>query len=408
MRKLEVRWTRSVTEERLVGVLAEVDHRMFFEYDASFVEEEASLSPFKLPLQVGLFEHTDRQFGSLPGLFDDSLPDGWGLLLMDRHFRREGLDPHTLSPLDRLAFLGTRTMGALTYHPPREMEGNRDEIDLYALGRNAEEVLAGDATEVLPELMRAGGSPQGARPKVLVGVGADRIISGEADLPDGFEFWMIKFAARDDVRDAGPIERAYALMADAAGIGMPETRLFEVTQGRDLRRYFGVRRFDRESGGRRIHMHTFANLIHANFRIPSTDYADLLKVTRILTRNHADVLRVFRQMAFNIAAHNRDDHGKNFAFLLPYGGEWALTPAYDLTFAPGPGGEHTMTVRGEGRHPSREHCMALAGDAGVRGREAESIFDEVNEAVAAWHRFADEACCSKRATSEAAAGHRIL
>jgi len=297
VKKLEVRLTRSPDEATVVGLLAEQNHRVYFEYDAAFLAKGVSLSPFKLPLESGLLEHTDRRFGPLPGLFDDSLPDGWGLLLMDRHFRRVGIDPQTPSPLDRLAYLGTKTMGALTYHPPLDDESDPEELDLYALGRNAEEVLAGEAAEVLPQLMRAGGSPHGARPKVLVGVRGDDLITGESDLPSEFEHWMIKFAAKEHARDAGPVERAYALMAKAADIAMPETRLFEVKKGRDMRRYFGVRRFDRETGGRRIHVHTFANLIHSNFRIPSSDYADLLRVTRSLTRNHADVRRAFRQMS---------------------------------------------------------------------------------------------------------------
>ncbi len=408
MKKIEVRLARSADETGPVGMLAEENHRIYFEYDAEFLAEGVSLSPFKLPLQSGLLEHTDREFGPLPGLFDDSLPDGWGLLLMDRHFRRRGIDPHSISPLDRLSYLGRRTMGALTYHPPHDSEGDRHELDLYLLGRNAEEILAGDAAEVLPQLMRAGGSPHGARPKVLVGVHGDRLISGETDLPDDYEHWMVKFAAKVDARDAGPIERAYALMAKAAGITMPETRLFDVKKGRDRRRYFGVKRFDRETGGRRVHVHTFANMIHSNFRIPSTDYADLLMVTRRLTRNHADVLRAFRQMAFNIAAHNRDDHGKNYAFLLPESGEWALTPAYDLTFSAGPGGEHTMTVGGEGRRPTRAHCLALAGAAGMKSREADEIMDAVNGAIAGWREFADQGCCSKRATREVAAALMVL
>lgn len=408
MKKLEVRWARSADESSPVGVLAEDRHRIYFEYAAAALEGGVSLSPFKLALQPGLIEHSDRGFGPLPGLFDDSLPDGWGLLLMDRHFRRRGIDPHALSPLDRLAYIGLRTMGALTYHPPHDSEVDRSKLDLHLLGRNAEEVLAGEAAEVLPALMRAGGSPHGARPKVLVGVGDDHLISGECNLPDGFEHWMIKFAARADARDAGPIERAYALMAEAAGITMPETRLFEAKVGRDLKRYFGVRRFDREIGGLRVHVHTFANLIHSNFRIPSTDYADLLSVTRGLTQDHADVLRAFRQMAFNIAAHNRDDHGKNFSFLLSHDGEWALTPAYDLTFSAGPGGEHTMTVAGEGRRPTRTHCLSLAEAAGMNRREADEIIESVNEAIATWPRFADQACCSKRATREVSAALTVL
>ena len=287
-----------------------------------------------------------RAFGPLPGLIDDSLPDGWGLLLMDRLFRRRGQNPAVISPLERLSDLGTSTMGALAYHPPTHEPRDQQLIDLHEIGKNAQQIYSGQAVEVLPQLMRAGGSPGGARPKILVGLKGDQILTGEDDLPDGFEHWMVKFAAKADVRDAGPMEQAYARMAHAAGIDMPPTRLFKV--GRNTC-YFGVRRFDRGPSNSRLHVHTFGNLIHANFRIPSTDYADLMKVTSALTRNHQDVRQVFRRMVFNIAAHNRDDHAKNFAFIMNPRGEWSLSPAYDLGFAPGPGGEHTMTVLGEGR-----------------------------------------------------------
>jgi serine/threonine-protein kinase HipA len=397
MRKLTVKLQRSRDDVLTVGTLAEQDRRSYFEYAPSFLDIGLELSPFKLPLRPGLIEHADLSFGPLPGLFDDSLPDGWGLLLMNRHFRGQGIDPATLSPLDRLAYLGTRTMGALTYHPSVVVDRDERLLDLYELGRNAEEVLSGDAAKVLPALARAGGSPGGARPKVLVGIRGDEVISGEDDLPEGVEHWMVKFATKADVRDAGPVEYAYSLMARAAGIEMPETRLFEVKHGRELRRYFAVRRFDRASGNRRLHVHTFANLVHANFRIPSTDYADLLKITRSLTRNHRDVLRLFRMMVFNVAAHNRDDHAKNFAFLLDdRAGEWSLAPAYDLTYSPGPGGEHTTTVLGEGRQPAREHCLKLAEQTDIKPRESQPIIDEVNAAIARWKSFADEAACAKK------------
>lgn len=399
MRELTVKLQRTPGHSLTVGRLAEQDRRIYFEYDDTFLDTGIELSPFKLPAQPGLIEHPDHAFGPLPGVFDDSLPDGWGLLLMDRHFRRQGIEPATLSPLDRLAYLGTRTMGALTYHSPSREQTDHDDqlIDLFDLGRNAEEVFEGDTAEVLPELMRAGGSPGGARPKVLVGIRGDRIISGEDDLPDGYQHWIVKFTAKADARDAGPVEYAYALMARAAGIDMPPTRLFEVKHGRSVRRYFGVRRFDRADGNRRIHMHTFANLIHANFRIPSTDYADLFKVAQALTRNHADLLRLFRLMLFNIAAHNRDDHAKNFAFTLDdQTGEWSPAPAYDLTHCPGPGGEHTTTILGEGRQPTREHCLKLAAQFGLKPRETSPIIDQVNAATTRWPRFADEASCTKK------------
>jgi serine/threonine-protein kinase HipA len=230
---------------------------------------------------------------------------------------------------------------------------------------------------------------------VLVGVKGDQILSGEDDLPDGFEHWIVKFCAKVDLRDAGPMEFAYAQMARLAGLDMPETRLFKVAKGTS---YFGVRRFDRGPGNTRVHVHTFANLIHANFRIPSTDYADLLKVTSALTRNHQDVLRAFRLMVFNIATHNRDDHAKNFAFVMNDAGEWSLSPPYDLGFAHGPGGEHTMTVAGEGRAPTRHHVFQLARQVDIPAKEQLAIIEEVNTTASKWREIADAAGCSKKTT----------
>lgn len=409
MKKLNVKLRRTPGDQVLVGTLAEKDRRMYFEYDLSFIESGLQLSPYKLPLRSGLIEHSDHALGPLPGLFDDSLPDGWGLILMDRHFRREGIDPATLSALDRLGYIGERTMGALTYHPAREIEPADHLLDLVALGTNAEEVLAGEAAEVLPALMRAGGSPAGARPKVLVGVQGNHLISGEGDLPEGFEHWLIKFATRQDAGDAGPVEYAYSLMAKAAGIEMPETRLFEADQGKGKRRYFGVKRFDRGPGNRRYHVHSFANLIHTNFRIPATDYADLFKVTRALTRNHDDVVRLFRMMAFNIAAHNRDDHAKNFAFIFDdHANEWTLSPAFDLVYAAGPGGEQTMTINGKGRDITKADCIALAEQSGIKQKQAQAIVAAINEAVSRWGEFAGESGVSARAREKIAGALKPL
>jgi serine/threonine-protein kinase HipA len=173
--------------------------------------------------------------------------------------------------------------------------------------------------------------------KVLVGLKGNRIIPGQAKLPDGYEPWMVKFAARADLPDAGPIEYAYAQMAINAGIRMEKCRLMKVDR---VRRYFAVSRFDRLPGNGRVHLHTFGNLIHANFRVPSNDYVHLLKITHALTYNHSNVLRAYQFMLFNVAAYNRDDHAKTVAFLMDENGHWSFSPAYDLTYAPGPGGEH--------------------------------------------------------------------
>jgi serine/threonine-protein kinase HipA len=392
LKRLEVRFAADpLAAARPVGTLVDQGGRIYFEYADAWLKTGLNLSPFRLPFEGGAFEHRDRAFGPLPGVFEDSLPDGWGLLLMDRHFRGLGQEPAALGPLERLAWLGSRTLGALTYDPPagpEEQAPGRFVLD--DLARQSQDLLAGKSSQVLPQLLRAGGSPGGARPKVLVGYdpAGDRIRSGETDVPEGFEHWLVKFPAREDGPSAGVTEYAYSLMARAAGLDMPVTRLFETSGGG---RYFGVKRFDRLRN-HRFHVHTFGNLLQVNFRIPSCDYSDLLKATAVLTRDHAEVLKAFRWMVFNVFAHNRDDHAKNFAFMLDEGsGEWSLTPAYDLTFSPGPGGEHAMTLAGEGRAPDSGHILRLAGEREVSPAQAGVILAEVRDAVARWPEFARQA-----------------
>lgn len=385
MRRVEVRLDRG-DEQLVVGTLAEQERRIYFEYAADFLRSPLPISPFKLPARPGLFEHAERGFAEVFGVFNDSLPDGWGLLLMDREFRKQGWNPRMLSPLDRLAYIGTRGMGALTYHPPTDTEEEEGlGIDLAVLARQAERVLEGSAEEVLPALRIAGGSPGGARPKVLVGVRDDgRIVSGASDLPEGYRHFLVKFGAREDAPDIGAVEAAYALMAREAGIDVPPTRLFETTDGG---RYFGAERFDRE-GNARLHMHTLGGLLHASHRVPSMEYEGFLKATLILTRDQRQVTEAFRRMVFNVLAHNRDDHVKNFSYLMRRDGTWSLAPAYDLVFSEGPGGQHTMAVAGEAERPTERDMLRVAEDCDIEPHRAREIIQEVRNAVARWPRFA--------------------
>jgi serine/threonine-protein kinase HipA len=395
MKKLDVYLADTPDDERRIGQLAEANRTIYFEYDPAFLRDPLWLSPFKLPPEPGLHEHRDRAFGPLFGLFDDSLPDGWGLLLMDRWLTQNRIDPATASPLDRLAFMGTRAMGALVYRPPVPAhEPVAEALDLHDMAGEAYNVQEGNCSDLLPQLMATGGSPGGARPKVLVGINGDRMISGADALPDGWDGWIVKFHAKRDAVDDGRIEYAYSLMARAAGLPMQPTRLFTTPQGEA---FFGTQRFDRR-GPRRVHVHTFGNLIHSNFRIPGCDYLQLLKTTRVLTRNQTDVETAFRLMAFNILAHNRDDHVKNFAFMLNEHKDWRMTPAYDLTFARGPGGEHTMSVAGEGQSPQSSHLFRVANESGIPRQRAVEIIDAVTAAVSNWPEFADQAGLCKKTT----------
>lgn len=384
MKELNVFFYRTKNDKFIVGKLAQFRNKIYFEYDPSFLANPLWLSPYKLPPEPGLHEHKETKFGPLFGLFDDSLPDGWGLLLMDRFLRNQGIDVDRLSVLDRLAFLGKSTMGALTYEPAVKHEKNDKIINLQFLAEQARQIIEGNSTDVLPLLMRAGGSPGGARPKVLVGVNKDKIISGEDDLPENYEHWIVKFNSKNDFQDSVLVEYAYSLMAPNAGIIMPETRLFKTNSGDH---FLGIKRFDRKEN-QRFHVHTFGNLIHSNFRIPECNYGTFLKVVLDLTKNHQDLIRGFRQMVFNVMANNRDDHVKNFAFMIDTNQEWVLTPAYDLMYAEGPGGEHSMDLLGEGLSPGGQEVIQLGKKSGLSTNEVNNSIELVMTAVEKWPEYA--------------------
>jgi serine/threonine-protein kinase HipA len=370
-----------------VGRLALRDRIIYFEYDRIFLKDGFELSPFRLKRTPDLIKGPPQVFEGLHGLFNDSLPDGWGHLLMDRQLVRNGLHPSMMSPLDRLAWVGSAGMGALTYRPehPALSDADDSDIDLDMLAGQSRDVLEDNPQAVLDALIRTGGSPQGARPKVLVGLSQDhtRLIHGVSDLPPGYEHWMVKFRSMNDSADSGAIEFAYGEMARAAGVEMPPTRLFAAAQGPG---YFGIKRFDRIRN-QRLHMHTISGLLNATHLHASISYSTLLKATRSLVRHQAAVEQMFTRMVFNVFACNRDDHTKNHSFLLAEDGIWKPSPAYDVTFTFA-GGEHALDIAGEGRRPGITHILAVADDAGVGRAEANAIISRVRHAVSRWPEFA--------------------
>jgi len=379
------------TQTQKVGTLAIREKKIYFEYDKDFLKTGIELSPYKLPLKAGLFRCDDDTFDGLWGLFNDSLPDGWGRLLMDRHLMRLGVNPATLSPLDRLAYVGSHAMGALSYEPEQEVESTLDEIVLDDLAKSSAEILEGSSEVMLDELLSLGGSSAGARPKVLVQISDDKkqIIHGRQKLKEGFSHWMVKFASGVDSLEIGAIEYAYSLMAKEAGLDMPRTTLLEGKKGR----YFAIERFDRV-GDKRVHMHSVAGLTHSDFRFPTLDYDDLLALALHLTKNVQEVEKMFRLACFNLFTHNRDDHAKNFSFIMDEKGVWSFSPVYDVTFSNGPGGEHSTMYMGEGKNPMSEHLLALAKKHGLK--KGAVIVDEVREATNQWSKFARIAGVSKK------------
>jgi serine/threonine-protein kinase HipA len=387
--KLTIHLTQTTTQK--IGTLAIKNRKIYFEYDKDFLKTGIELSPYKLPLKSGLFRCDDDTFDGLWGLFNDSLPDGWGRLLMDRHLMRLGVNPHSLSPLDRLAYVGSHAMGALSYEPEREVENSIDEIVLDDLAKSSAEILEGSSETLLDELLTLNGSSAGARPKVLVQISDDQkqIIHGKQKLQEGFSHWMVKFASSMDSREIGAIEYAYSLMAREAGLQMPQTALLEGKKGR----YFAIKRFDRV-GNRRVHMHSVAGLTHSDFRFPTLDYDDLLKLTLHLTKNVQEVEKVFRLACFNLFAYNRDDHAKNFSFVMDEKGVWSFSPVYDITFSHGIEGGHSTLYLGEGKNPTTEHLLELAKKHGLK--KGAVMVDEIQEVTSRWSEFAKEAGVSRK------------
>jgi serine/threonine-protein kinase HipA len=384
---------------RRVGRLAWKDRRILFEYDREFIGSSLELSPFKLPLRPGVIVGDPAKLNGLPGMFDDSLPDGWGRLLLDRRIAQEGLEPARLSPLDRLAWVGSRAMGALVYEP--ELGASAPTIvDLREIEKETEQVLRDVEGPDLDRLIMLGGSPQGARPKALVQLGLDgkTILYGAAEIRPGFTPYLVKFRAKGDELHAGFLEHVYMKMAAAAGIDVPETRMLGRT--RKHRGCFAARRFDRVDR-RRVHLHTFSGLMNAPHDYASVTYRELLLVTRRLTRDESAVTEMFRRACFNVFAHNRDDHTKNFAFLMDEDGTWRPSPAYDLTLSSGPGGEHTLLIAGEGRNPTAAHLLELAKSVGIK--PAKRVIDEVRSAVARFPAIAEEAGLAKTVRDRVAA-----
>ncbi len=355
-----------------MGRLLLKNRKIFFEYNTDFIKYGLELSPFKHPLKLGVIESNDRIFEGLFGVFNDSLPDGWGRLLLDRKLRKAGFNPFTLSPLDRLCLVGSKGMGALSYEPESQNTSLSLPQELDEIDSEIQATLNENDT-YLDDLLVLGGSSAGARPKILLCIDS--------------EDWLIKFRSSFDPQDIGPIEYAYHQMAKDAGLIVPKAKLFLSRKGSG---FFGVNRFDIKDD-ERIHMHTISGLLHADHREPSLDYESIMKATLYLTKDIRQCETQFRNAVFNVLSHNRYDHAKNFSFLMSSQGNWSVSPAYDLTFSSGPSGEHSTMIMGEGKNPKKEHLLKLARIANIKQDKALEIIDQVLAATQKWQEFASHA-----------------
>ena len=356
-------------KQRKVGTMALYKNFLAaFQYDTEWLADGFSISPFSLPLEQRVFIPKADPFDGIFGVFADSLPDGWGRLLVDRMLLKHHLQPNSIGNLNRLTIVGSGGMGALKYKPELNFEQKETSLDLDRLAADCASILKTDRADDLDELFRLGGSSGGARPKILAKI-------------DG-EDWLIKFSSGGDGKDIGLQEYEYSLCAKECGVTMAETKLFP---SRQCAGYFGVRRFDRintDKGTERIHMVSVSGLLETSHRIPNLDYDLLMKLTLNLTKDFTEIERLFRLMCFNVFAHNRDDHSKNFSYLYKENEKhWQLAPAYDLTFSFSLGGEHATAVHGNGVSPGMPDILAVAKGIGMEHRKAKRIAEEIYECV---------------------------
>lgn len=389
MKTLQVRY-RGWGDDQHIATLADTGSRILCEWTDKAAALGIEFAPLRSSVSLGGTVTGEPFFEGLPGFIADCLPDGWGRLLMDRAFRRRGINPLQVSPLDRLQIVGSSGIGALCFEPIADIFDEQKIpdalLDDWAKWASAELKAESDSgTNALLKLLDNGGSPQGARPKVMLLFNAktgqvkeDRWNSAAPANTTDSEFapWLFKFPAQHEHPEVCAVEATYMKVASKAGIAVPESRFFNLSPRASA---FGVRRFDRENGFR-VPVQSVGALLHIDHRFPSMDYEDLLRLARHLSGDVRVVDDAFRRCVFNVFMHNQDDHAKNFAFMLTREHRWVLSPAFDLTFSNGPRGQHSTSVLGHGVGIGREQLVLLAKKCGLLPRRATEIIESVFEA----------------------------
>lgn len=404
-----------------------------FEYHKDFIKSGFEIAPLMMPLsdRVYTFPALPRNtFLGLPGLLADALPDKFGNALINTWLASQGRKSDNFTPVERLCYTGRRGMGALEFLPvlgPRPRKATKIEID--ALIDLASDVLSHRTTlqgnfkdssreKALKDILRVGTSAGGARAKAVIAWNrrTNEVRSGQVAVDKGFEYWLLKFDGvsgnkdkeLEDPKGYGAIEYAYYLMAQAAGIEMSECRLLEEHD----RRHFMTRRFDRLSGGEKLHMQSLCAMAHYDFNAAGAyAYEQAFLVMHQLGLDMDAIEEQFRRMAFNIVARNQDDHVKNIAFLMNKAGQWALSPAFDITYSYNPDGAwtatHQMTMNGKRDAFTIADFNACAKSAQMRRGRAKKIVQEVIEAVKCWPEYAKAAKVKKAWVQQIKAQHRL-
>ena len=404
----------------------------YFEYEPAFINSKIEIAPIRMPLSKQIYSFPNlayQTFHGLPGLLADSLPDRFGNALIDTWLAKEGRSPESFNPVERLCYTGKRGMGALEFSPaigPSQQDSQQ--VELQKLVELAGEILTQRSAldgsfntptreKALLDILRVGTSAGGARAKAIIAWNPDsnEVRSGQVAAGEGFSYWLLKFDGvsgnkdkeLEDPKGYGLIEYAYYKMALTAGIEMNECRLLR----ENGRSHFMTKRFDRSDSGQKIHMQSLCAIAHYDFnQAGAYSYEQAQRVIRQLDLPMASIEEQFRRMCFNILGRNQDDHVKNIAFLMDKAGQWSLSPAFDLTYSYNPSGNwtdsHQMSLNGKRDNFMLEDFIAYAENAAMRRGRAQEILDQVQQAVLAWPKFAQEAGVPEQNSARIAATHR--
>lgn len=398
----------------LVGAIAwnSASGTASFEFDASFKLKAWDISPIKMPIanQNAIFSFHELRsintFKGLPGLLADVLPDKYGNAIINAWLQKNNRPSNSLNPVEILCFIGNRGMGALEFSPIHPKPDDKDfELEINNLVQIAEKILQdrqdfkselnNEDEKKLVDMLKIGTSAGGARAKAVIAFNpkTKQVRSGQAEIPEVFEHWLIKFDGVTDTQFGassgyGRIEMAYYLMAKQAGIIMEDCQLFE----EHGRAHFMTKRFDRQ-GNEKLHMQSFCGLQHYDFNeVGLYSYEQLFETMRLLGLPYSDAQQLFIRMVFNVMARNCDDHTKNFAFLMDKMGVWRLSPAYDVCHAYRPNSpwvsQHALSIEGKRTDFENKDFMSIADKMNIK--KPMQLIEQVRAAVADWQKFANE------------------
>jgi len=404
-----------------------------FEFDSAFLKLGLDVAPMQMGIDAA--RHGDGRFSfptlnadtflGLPGMLADALPDKFGNRIIDAWLTRNGRDGADFNPVERLCYTGKRGMGALEFSPTiidkydtsvsievaelvtlaQKIMGERNTLDVQLGGSESENA------DAILDILRVGTSAGGARPKAVIAMNAQgNIMSGHAEVPRDYDYWLLKFDGVTDIELGGPkgygrIEYAYYLMAKAAGIRMTPCQLLE----ENGRAHFMTRRFDRINGNKQ-HMQSLCGIAHYDFNSAGAySYEQAFEVMRKLRLSKADATEQYRRMLFNIVARNQDDHTKNISFLMTEDGKWSLSPAYDVVYSHNPAGQwtnqHQMSVQGKRDGFTREELIAVGQSISLS--RPDDILNNVIIAVEQWAGFAKDAGLKLDVVTDIAKHHRV-